>query len=35
MFGYRDKAVVKKIKVTSILKIKAIFNILFLSEHMT
>ena len=30
MFGHRDGAVVKKIKVTSILKVKAIFNILFL-----
>ena len=30
MFGYRDGAVVKKIKVTSIFKVKAIFNMLFL-----
>ena len=30
MFGYRDKAVVKKIKVTFTLKVKAIFNALFL-----
>ena len=30
MFGYRGRAVVKKIKVTSTLKIKAIFNMLFL-----
>ena len=29
MFGYRDRAVVKK-KITFTLKIKAIFNILFL-----
>ena len=29
MFGYRDGAVVKKVKVTSILKAKAIFDILF------
>ena len=30
MFGYRDGAVVKKVKVTFILKVKAIFNALFL-----
>ena len=30
MFGHRDKAVVKKIKVIFILKAKAIFDILFL-----
>ena len=30
MFGYKDKAVIKEIKVTSILKAKAIFNTLFL-----
>ena len=31
MFGYRDGAIVKKkIGVTSILKVKAIFNALFL-----
>ena len=30
MFGHRDRAVVKKIKVTFILKVKAIFNALFL-----
>ena len=30
MFGYKDKAVVKEIEVTSILKAKAIFNMLFL-----
>ena len=30
MFGYKDGVVVKKIKVTFILKVKAIFNALFL-----
>ena len=30
MFRYRDGAVIKKVKVTSILKVKAIFNVLFL-----
>ena len=30
MFRYKDGAVVKKIKVTFILKTKAIFNTLFL-----
>ena len=30
MFGYRDGAVVKKVGVTFILKVKAIFNALFL-----
>ena len=30
MFGHRDRAVVKKIEVTSTLKVKAIFDALFL-----
>ena len=30
MFGYRDGTVVKKIKITSTLKVKAIFNASFL-----
>ena len=30
MFRHKDKAVVKKIEITSTLKVKAIFNILFL-----
>ena len=30
MFGYRDGVVVKKIKITFILKVKAIFNMSFL-----
>ena len=30
MFRYRNGAVIKKIKVTFILKVKAIFNTLFL-----
>ena len=30
MFGYRDRAVIKEVKVTSTLEAKAIFNILFL-----
>ena len=30
MFGYGDGAVVKEVEVASILKVKAIFNALFL-----
>ena len=30
MFGHRDGAVVKEVKITSTLKIKAIFDALFL-----